>query len=255
MRLVFLTQKDPFYLPRIYEYLLPKLKAEGHQVVASVLFEVAPFGRPASKLRQLLDTFKVFGFSFTVYYIRRYIKGVLYKNLREVMAEHGVKAITLSNRVNHPTSISVLKSLKPDLLISVAGNEIFEPQLSEAATFGVINLHSALLPKYRGLMPSFWVMRHGEDKTGVSVFFVDEGIDSGPIIVQKEVPLANQTQAELIWELKYLGATAIVEACSLVAHHGLSAATIENNCEDMTYFSRPTREDVQAFRAIGKKFF
>ena len=75
-------------------------------------------------------------------------------------------------------------------------------------------------------MPSFWVMRHNEEKTGVSVFFVDEGIDSGPIIVQKEVPLLNRTQAELIWELKYRGADAIVEACNLVAENGENTPTM-----------------------------
>ena len=134
-------------------------------------------------------------------------------------------------------------------------NEIFKQPLFESAKYGVINLHSALLPKYRGLMPSFWVMRHNEEKTGVSVFFVDEGIDSGPIIVQKEVPLLNRTQAELIWELKYRGADTIVEACNLVAEHGKNTPTMANDEKEMTYYSRPTKEDVKAFKSIGKKFF
>ena len=69
MRLVFLTQEDPFYLPKIYQYLLPKLKAEGHKVVASVLFDVAPFGKKESKVKQLIDTYKVFGFGFTIHFI------------------------------------------------------------------------------------------------------------------------------------------------------------------------------------------
>jgi methionyl-tRNA formyltransferase len=139
--------------------------------------------------------------------------------------------------------------------VSLAGNEIFKQPLFESAKYGVINLHSALLPKYRGLMPSFWVMRYNEEKTGVSVFFVDEGIDSGPIIVQKEVPLLNRTQAELIWELKYRGADAIIEACSLVAENGENTPTMANDENDMTYYSRPTKEDVKAFKSIGKKFF
>jgi methionyl-tRNA formyltransferase len=127
--------------------------------------------------------------------------------------------------------------------------------LFESAKYGVINLHSALLPKYRGLMPSFWVMRYNENKTGVSVFFVDEGIDSGPIIAQKEVALLNRTQAEHIWELKYRGADAIVDACNLVAMYGENTPTIANDEKEMTYYSRPTKEDVKAFKAIGKKFF
>ena len=255
MRLVFLTQEDPFYLPTIYQYLLPKLKAEGHEVVASVLFDAAPFGKKESKLKQLIDTNKVFGFGFTIHYILEYAKGILGKDVKGVMEANGIETVKLAKRVNHPESLEIIQSFKPDLLVSLAGNEIFKQPLFESAKYGVINLHSALLPKYRGLMPSFWVMRHNEEKTGVSVFFVDEGIDSGPIIVQKEVPLLDRTQAELIWELKYRGADAIVEACNLVAENGENTPTMANDEKEMTYYSRPTKEDVKAFKSIGKKFF
>lgn len=255
MRLVFLTQEDPFYLPKIYQYLLPRLEAEGHEVVASVLFDVAPFGKKESKLKQLIDTYKVFGLGFAIHYIIQYAKGILSKDVNGVMKANGIEAVKLANRVNHPESLEIIRRFKPDLLVSLAGNEIFKQPLFESAKYGVINLHSALLPKYRGLMPSFWVMRHNEEKTGVSVFFVDEGIDSGPIIVQKEVPLLDRTQAELIWVLKYRGADAIIEACNLVAEHGENTPTMVNNEKDMTYYSRPTKEDVKAFKSIGKKFF
>ena len=255
MRLVFLTQEDPFYLPKIYQYLLPKLKSEGHEVVASVLFDVAPFGKKENKVKQLIDTYKVFGLGFTIHYILQYAKGILGKDVKGVMEANGIETVKLANRVNHPTSLEIIQSFKPDLLVSLAGNEIFKQPLFESAKYGVINLHSALLPKYRGLMPSFWVMRHNEEKTGVSVFFVDEGIDSGPIIVQKEVPLSNRTQAELIWELKYRGADGIVEACNLVAEHGENTPTMANDEKGMTYYSRPTKEDVKAFKSLGNKFF
>ena len=255
MKLVFLTQEDPFYLPKIYEYLLPKLKVEGHEVVASVLFDVAPFGKKESKVKQLIDTYKIFGFSFTVHYILLYAKGLLNKDVKGVMEANGIETVKLVNRINHPDSLEIIQSFKPDLLVSLAGNEIFKKPLFESAKFGIINLHSALLPKYRGLMPSFWVMRNNENKTGVSVFFVDEGIDSGPIIIQKEVPLLKKTQAELIWELKYLGADAIIEACNLVAKHGKNCPTIANDENNMTYYSLPTKGDVKAFKSKGKRFF
>ena len=255
MKLVFLTQEDPFYLPKIYQYLLPKLKANGHEVVASVLFDVAPFGTKESKVQQLVDAYKVFGFTFTIHYIFQYIIGILSNNVKGVMEANGIETVKLANRVNHQYSLEIIRSFKPDLLVSLAGNEIFKQPLFETAKYGVINLHSALLPKYRGLMPSFWVMRYNEEKTGVSVFFVDEGIDSGPIIIQKEIPLLNKTQAELIWELKYLGADSIVEACNLVAEHGDMTPTMANNNKDMTYYSKPTKQDVASFNKQGKLFF
>ena len=255
MRLLFLTQEDPFYLPKIYQYLLPKLKTEGHEVVASVLFDVAPFGKKESKVKQLMDTQKVFGVRFTVYYILQYIKGLLGVDVRGVMEAHGITTIKLLNGVNHAESLKIIQSYKPDLLVSLAGNEIFKQPLIDSAKHGIINLHSALLPKYRGLMPSFWVLRYNEEKTGVSVFFVDEGIDSGPIVVQKEMPITDRTQAELIWDLKYRGADSIVEACNLISEHGENTPTLGNDQKDMTYYSRPTKEDVKAFKSLGKKFF
>ena len=255
MKLIFLTQNDPFYLPKIYDYLIPKLNAEGHEIVVSVLFDVAPFGKKESKVKQLIDTYKVFGFSFTVHYIIQYVKGLFGKGIKGVMKANGIETIRLVNGINHPDSLRIIKRFMPDLLVSLAGNQIFKQPLFDSSKYGVINLHSALLPKYRGLMPSFWVMRNNEEKTGVSVFFVDEGIDSGPIIVQKEVPLLNRTQAELIWELKYRGADAIVEACNLVEEHKENTPTMKNDDKDMTYYSRPTKEDVKAFKLFGKRFF
>ena len=64
-----------------------------------------------------------------------------------------------------------------------------------------------------------------------------------------------RTQSELIWELKYRGADAIVEACNLVKEHGENTPTMVNEEGNMTYYSRPTKEDVKAFKSIGKKFF
>jgi methionyl-tRNA formyltransferase len=102
-------------------------------------------------------------------------------------------------------------------------------------------------------MPSFWVLKNNEEKTGVSVFYVDEGIDSGPIIIQKEVLIGNMTQKELIKHTKQLGMDAIVEA--LVNIKNNSVNLIPNPQEEMTYFSFPTKEDVKEFRRIGKKFY
>jgi len=66
-------------------------------------------------------------------------------------------------------------------------------------------------------MPSFWVLKNNENKTGVSVFFVDKGIDSGPILVQKELSISqNMTQEELIKKSKKIGMNAIIEAIELI---------------------------------------
>ena len=65
-------------------------------------------------------------------------------------------------------------------------------------------------------MPTFWVLKNNEKYTGVSVFFVDEGIDSGPIIVQEKVEIANKTQQQLIKETKQIGMNLILKSIDLI---------------------------------------
>lgn len=102
-------------------------------------------------------------------------------------------------------------------------------------------------------MPTFWVMKNNEKKTGVSVFFVDRGIDSGPIIVQKEVEIGNRTQEELINHTKKIGMEAIAKSLDLILNNEVKL--IENDPSKKTYFTFPTRKDVLVFKKNGKKFY
>ena len=87
----------------------------------------------------------------------------------------------------------------------------------------------------------------------VSVFFVDEGIDSGPIIVQKKIEIKNQTQEQLIIQAKKIGMEAIVEAINLINENTFTL--IENDDSKKSYFSFPEKSDVDNFKKIGKSFF
>jgi len=133
------------------------------------------------------------------------------------------------------------------------GNQIFKKQIIELAPKGCINLHTALLPKYRGLMPTFWVLKNNEKYTGVSVFFVDKGIDSGPIIVQEKVEIGNMTQEALIKYTKKIGMECISKSIDLIEKDKVEL--IENDADQKTYFTFPTNIDVKVFKSNGKKFF
>ena len=102
-------------------------------------------------------------------------------------------------------------------------------------------------------MPSFWVLKNNELNTGVSVFFVDEGIDSGPILIQKELEIGSHNQKSLIIESKALGMTAIIEAVEKIYHGDLTC--IPNQNEEMSYYGFPTASDVSEFRCNGGKLF
>lgn len=255
MNLVLLTQDEPFYLAENISYLLEKLP-QNHKFTACVLFDVSPFGKQESFLQKAKRTHEVFGTKFFFYYAMNFLlsKTSNSNKVERVLQEQNIPIIKLPKSVNHKDSLDIISQYKPDILLSIAGNQIFKSQLINLPTKGTLNLHSALLPKYRGLMPTFWVMKNDEDYTGVSVFFVDEGIDSGPIVVQKKIGINKSwSQRDLIKETKKIGMDAIIESIEKIDSGNYEL--IPNPKEESTYFSFPTRKDVKEFLAKGKKFF
>ncbi|MDA7655077.1 formyltransferase family protein [Akkermansiaceae bacterium] len=254
MKIVIITQDDPFYLAKNLKYLINRLPAYVN-IVGCVVGDVSPFGKKENIFLKAKKTFEVFGLAFFMRYSVRFFLAKIIPRAKvlSVLKEYGVPRIELDGSINSKVSLSMIKSYEPDLLVSILGNEIFKTELINLAPKGCINLHTALLPKYRGLMPSFWVLKNQEKETGVSVFFVDEGIDSGPIIVQKRISLAGMTLEKLIKKTKKIGMDAIVEAINLIERDAVEL--IPNNDTDKTYFTFPTREDVCGFRSKGGKFF
>ena len=254
MRIILITQDDPFYLPENLDYLLGNLPQHS-EVVGCVVSAVSPFGKNESFAAKARRTFNVFGLVFFIRYALQYLiaKSPNIPTVRSVLRRHAIPEIPLDGSINSESSLNALRALSPDLLISIAGNEIFRKPLIELAPFGCLNLHTALLPKYRGLMPTFWVLKNGEEETGVSVFYVDEGIDSGPILVQERLAIGTLTQKELIKRTKLLGMKAIIKAIEKI-HEG-DTETLPNEKELSTYFGFPTRDDVRAFRKAGARFF
>jgi methionyl-tRNA formyltransferase len=254
MRIVILTQDDPFYLGKNIDYLVKNMPKYA-QVVGTVLFDVSPFGKRETFFQKMKKTYDVFGFMFFAYYSYKFIKSKFNSgnSVAKVLGKYNIPLIKIEGGINSKENRAILKEYQPDLLISIGGNQIFKRPLLDLATFGCVNLHTALLPKYRGLMPSFWVLKNNEKYTGVSVFFVDEGIDSGPILVQKKVEIGHRSQVELIRHNKQIGMECIIESVELIQKGSYNL--IPNPAEEMTYFTFPTRNDVDEFYKAGKRFF
>lgn len=253
MKIVIITQEDRFFLPDCIDVLVSELNKR-HRVCAAVVSDVSPFGKKETLFAKVKKTLYIFGFSFTMRWAFRYVSAILHgKSVTSVLHEHKVSIINLKRSINFRDSLEKISDHDPDLLISIAGNEIFKRPLIDLAPQGCLNLHTALLPKYRGLMPSFWVLRFKEKHTGVSVFKVDEGIDSGPIVVQKRIEINGESQEQLILKTKRLGVTAVLEA--VVKIEKGETDFLPNNDDDMTYHSFPTRYDVNEFLRNGNRFF
>lgn len=255
MRVLIITQDDPFYLAENLDLLFSDCPSE-IEFVGCVLLSVSPFGKKnQSFLNKAFTTLKIFGIDFFIRYSFRFIinKFNKHKRVKNIIKKHNIPCIELDESINAKTSLLKLSSFSPDLLVSIAGNEIFKNPLIKLAPKGCLNLHTALLPKYRGLMPSFWVLKNNELKTGVSVFFVDEGIDSGEIICQESINIGNSSQENLIRRTKSIGMKLIIEAIIKIKSNKFTL--IDNPDHDSSYFGFPTQSDVKVFKKIGKKFF
>jgi len=223
--------------------------------VACVVNDASPFGKKETFFQKAKKTYHIFGAKFFFYYSQKFIRSKFdhSKKVDSVLKKFEIPKITLEKSINNKDSVEIIKSYEPDLLISILGNQIFRKQIFDLAPKGCLNLHTALLPEYRGLMPTFWVLKNNERYTGVSVFYVDEGIDSGPIVVQEKVEIGGRTQEDLIAHTKKIGMDCIAKAVDLI--HRDEVKLIENDAEKMTYFSFPTKDDVKEFKRLGKRFF
>ena len=115
-------------------------------------------------------------------------------------------------KVNMPDSIASIKALRPDLITVVAYGQILKPELLAIPPQGCINLHASLLPKYRGAAPIQWALANGEKRTGVTVMFMNEGMDEGDLIMQKDVNIdVVDTAGSLHDKLAKNGAAVLTE--------------------------------------------
>jgi methionyl-tRNA formyltransferase len=105
-----------------------------------------------------------------------------------------------------------LTSFEPDVMVVVAYGHIVPPWMIDMPRLGCVNLHASLLPKYRGAAPIPWAIMRGERITGVSTMKMDAGLDTGDVLLQREIEIANEDTAETLSErLSTLGAQLMVE--------------------------------------------
>jgi len=155
-----------------------------------------------------------------------------------------VKEYALENNLNllQPTNLkdeaflAELKSLNANLQVIVAFRMLPEVvwRMPELGTF---NLHASLLPNYRGAAPINWAIINGETKTGVTTFFIDDKIDTGAMILNKEIAInENESAGELHDRLMVLGSEAVVETLALLEKRTVTTTIQQDNPEIKTAY-------------------
>jgi methionyl-tRNA formyltransferase len=139
-----------------------------------------------------------------------------------------------------------LGTLDLDIIINQSQN-IVKKELLSIPKIGVLNRHNALLPKNRGRLTPFWVSLRNEKETGVSIHFVEEGIDSGDIVVQKKYSVEKRDNFNSIVKKNYnIASKAMIEAVDILASKNYQL--ISNNDDEATYNTTPTLSEAVRYR-------
>jgi methionyl-tRNA formyltransferase len=135
----------------------------------------------------------------------------------KIFAEAHQLSVLQPERVRSPEFLELFRRLAPDLVVVVAFGQILPKEMLEQPRLGCINVHPSLLPKYRGAAPLNWTILRGEKKTGVTIMQMDEGMDSGDILLQEETAIGDQeTVGELHDRLAVRGAQLLMETIGMI---------------------------------------
>lgn len=127
--------------------------------------------------------------------------------------------------------ICELKKLNPDVIIVVAYGKLLPKEILDMPKYGCINVHGSLLPAYRGSAPIQWAIINGETRTGVTTMYMNEGMDTGDMILKREIEIdGNDTYGTLYDKLKKLGGKAIVETLEKIADGIIPREKQSDNC-------------------------
>ncbi|MBM7623306.1 methionyl-tRNA formyltransferase [Sporohalobacter salinus] len=144
--------------------------------------------------------------------------------------------------INNSDSVTKLKELNPDVIVVIAYGQILDKEILDLPKLGCINVHASLLPKYRGSGPLHRVIINGEEETGITTMYMEEGLDIGDIILKEKVEITSEeTVGELHDRLAVLGAEVLLETLELIKAG--EANRISQDDRKATYAQKITKEE------------
>ncbi|MCA0430153.1 MAG: hypothetical protein LCH32_06580 [Bacteroidetes bacterium] len=255
MKIFIISMEDPLYtLPFIKDIIT----ARKNEIIGVAISKGGRFkiGKKRSKVVYAISLILIMGITGFFKNVFKTLKFKFQKKFSTILniENPGLECFCAKKNINvflidspnNKKFINVLNNLKPDVIINQS-QYIIKKELLEIPKIGVINRHNALLPKNRGRLTPFWVLFKKENETGVSIHFVDEGMDSGAIIVQKKFQVENDDTFNSLVDKNYkLASIAMLEALKKL-ETGVYT-TLPNLNELATYNNVPTFRDAIKFR-------
>jgi methionyl-tRNA formyltransferase len=256
VRIAVVTQEDPFYLPPALDAFC---RARPGDVVALVI--LAAFNEPLLATARRLHEF--YGTRDFARLLARYVGAKLadrVNGFRPLLRPYSAADVARRHRIptyrpakiNAPEFVEMLRgTIRPDLLVSIAASQVLRQRVLEVPRLGCINLHSAPLPRYQGMMPNFWTMVHGEPEATVTIHFMVEKLDAGDILLQRPVPIHPEDSLhDLMVRSKVVGVEALCDAIAQLEQG--TARPRPMDASQASYFSFPKRADADRLRRMGR---
>jgi methionyl-tRNA formyltransferase len=257
MRIEFLTQDDPLYILPFFEEFLRDYASEFTILQISCCPTMGKRSR-VQLLRELTSLYGVVGFIRLVGMTARCRILGKFRKSREARQfyslEQAARAYAIPYRkIGNPNAAEFVESVRnrsADVILSVACPYILKETLLSLPPQGCVNIHHAPLPRYRGMMPTFWQMFHGEKTVGLTVHFMAAKVDEGEALLQKQLAIEpGETLDHLIRRSKRHGAHCM--ACVLRQIQSNSEVPIPLGFSQGPYFTFPTIAEIREFQRRG----
>ncbi|NGP75950.1 formyl transferase [Balneolaceae bacterium YR4-1] len=260
MKFIIVTQGDILYTPIFFREFF----AADYAGTCKGVMVQEPLGNKSmwGLIKRMLAFYGPLDFmrqGFTYVYKKLRAKGYEWNLIREPvsienMARHHNVPVLSFTSVNNGEFKQWVRDQEIDLIVSIAASELFDEEVLELPTHGCINFHNAPLPHYRGMLPNFWQMHHGEEFSVLTVHTMTEALDKGEIVYQQKTPIKSGYSLEdLIRLTKKKSAGALVEVLRQFHEKEVSYAPMPD--EEGSYYTFPGRSDVREFKSKGKRLF
>ena len=168
-------------------------------------------------------------------------KKIKFTPVKEYALEHNIP-VYQPNSLKTEETQNIIKELNPDLIVVVAYGKILPKEIIDMPKYGVINVHSSLLPKYRGAAPINAALIHGEKESGVTIMYIAEELDAGDMILSVSTEIKDEDNfLTLHYRLKDLGAEALLKAVKLIEKE--EAPRVQQNHSEATFVKPFKKED------------
>lgn len=165
---------------------------------------------------------------------------LVYTPVKEAAVEAGIPVYT-PKRVKEAEFVNQLKSIPCDVIVVVAFGQLLSKEILDYPKYGCINVHASLLPRWRGAAPMQWAILSGDEKTGLTTMQMDVGLDTGDMLLKKEVEIAPEETGESLHDrLAALGSELLLNTLQGIQEGTLSP--VPQKEEESTYASMLTKE-------------